>query len=182
MTTGAAQMQWYVAIVRDVNRIAAARNIWRALECELPDRATFPEFIRFDLEGPSVYVPRIERPRKRHDRFLLDEAPKYVNVMPGYLFVRCEAREGHWAALRYATGVSSLLGYGEGQAGSPMALSDDWIWDMRLRELAGEWNELKAMLDRIRQKERDRQNKRKRRLRGLSSLKVVRPEILGEVA
>ncbi len=39
MTTGAAQMQWYVAIVRDVNRIAAARNIWRALECELPDRA-----------------------------------------------------------------------------------------------------------------------------------------------
>jgi hypothetical protein len=63
-----------------------------------------------------------------------------------------------------------------------MALSDDWIWDMRLRELAGEWNELKAMLDRIRQKERDRQNKRKRRLRGLSSLKVVRPEILGEVA
>lgn len=177
-----AAMQWYVALVRDVNRITAARNIWRALECELPDRETYPEFIRFDLEGPSVYVPRIERPRCRRGRAMLDEAPRYINIMPGYLFVRCEAGEANWAALRYATGVSSLLGYGDGQTGLPVALSDDWVWDMRLRELAGEWNELKAMLDRIKQKERDRQNKRKRRLRGLDSLESVRPEIFGEVA
>ncbi len=174
METGAAQMQWYVAIVRDVNRIAAARNIWRALSCELPET---PEFIQYDNAGPSVYVPRRERARKRHDRFLLDEPPKYVNVMPGYLFVRCEAVGASWAGVRYATGVSGLLGYGEGAEKAPDRIPDAWIEDMRARELAGEWNELQRMIDRIRQKERDRQNKRKRRLRGLDSLKEVKDEI-----
>jgi len=172
-------MQWYVAIVRDVNRIAAARNIWRALECELPDT---PEFIHYDSEGPCVYVPRKTKPRWRHGRALLDQAPNFVNIMPGYLFVRCEAVGASWAAVRYATGVSGLLGYGEGVEKAPDAIPDAWIEDMRAREVAGEWDELQRMIDRIRQKERDRQNKRKRRLRGLSSLKVVRPEILGEVA
>lgn len=172
-------MHWIVAQVRDVNRIAAARNIWNALGVSLPDAASYPEFILFDGEGPCVYVPRIERPRKRHERFLLDEAPRYVNIMPGYLFVHCEASAHAWEACRYATGVSGLLGYGEGSEKAPDRIPDDWIWDMRLRELAGEWNELRAMVERIRQKERDRQNRRKRRLRGLDSLGEVMAEIVG---
>ena len=172
-------MHWIVAQVRDVNRIAAARNIWNALGVDLPDAVTYPEFIRFDGEGPCVYIPRIERPRWRHGRALLDEAPRYVNIMPGYLLVHCRADPKAWEACRYAIGVSGLLGYGDGAEKAPDRLSDDWIWDMRLRELAGEWNELRAMVERIRQKERDRQNRRKRRLRGLDSLGEVMAEIVG---
>lgn len=178
MSATETQRIWIVARVRDVNRIAAARSLWLALGAELPDRTVYPEFIKFDGEGVSVYAPRIERPRKRHERFLLDQPPRFVNVMPGYLFVRCEASAKAWEACRYAIGVDGLLGYGEGAEKAPDRMPDDWIWDMRLRELAGEWNELKAMLDRIKQKERDRQNKRKRRLRGLDSLKHVKDEII----
>jgi len=168
---------WIVALTRYENRIAAARNLWNAIGEPLPDREVHPEFIKFDGEGPCVYAPRIERPRRRFERFLLDQPPRYVNVIPGYLFVRCEATPAAWEACRYATGVDGLLGYGQGAEKAPDRMPDDWIWNMRLRELAGEWNELKAMLDRIKQKERDRQNKRKRRLRGLSSLKDVKDEI-----
>jgi hypothetical protein len=92
--------------------------------------------------------------------------------------VRCEAVGASWAGVRYATGVSGLLGYGEGAEKAPDRIPDAWIEDMRARELAGEWNELQRMIDRIRQKERDRQNKRKRRLRGLDSLKEVKDEIM----
>ena len=134
-----------------MNRILLS-HIWNALGVSLPDAASYPEFILFDGEGPCRLRPaHRERPRKRHERFCSMRAPGNVNIMPGYLSCTRRPHNTCVEACRYATGVSGLLGYGEGSEKAPDRIPDDWIWD-RPCEPAGEWNELRAMVERIRQK------------------------------
>ena len=116
MTTGSTDAM-VVAIVRDVNRPRSAEYLAGA-GMHNPTR-DLPWFIRFDLEGRSVYVPRIERPRNGMIAFA-GRCPKVRQRHAGYLLFMHEAREGHWADFEVRDGVQ-LLGYGEGQAGS-MAL------------------------------------------------------------
>ena len=76
--------------------------------------------------GLVPFWPRLPR-QERHGRG--QERTVLRSMFPGYMLVKCEATDDHWAWIRSTRGVKRLLG-----VGTPKCITDDEIEIIRLYE------------------------------------------------
>lgn len=174
-------MQWIVARVANVNRYHATQSIMRRLTDNWDFRKKIDTDPEYAPDRHCVYYPVATVPKYLQGKLQVENPPKHT-LMPGYLFVRWDRSPKDWEAIRRAESVIEVITYQKDGELVPEALSDDWMAYIRGREVAGDFDEVRRILEAAKLREAMRLKKRRRKCRGLESLGELKAEILGEVA